>query len=60
MIRLIYEPSEEMKEFTVDKVEIKATEVGHINEYTRAFAIFLRACGFAEGTIAKTLPTYIM
>ncbi len=57
MIKLIYEPDEEVREFTVDKVEITASEDGHIQDYLKAFSVYLRACGFVDGTIEKALPT---
>lgn len=57
MIKLTYEPEEELREFAGDKIEITATEDGHIDSYLRAFAVFLRASGFVDGTIAKVLPT---
>ncbi len=57
MIKLIYEPNELEKEFTVDRVEITSQENGEIKDYVKAFTVFLRACGFMEGTIEKVLPT---
>lgn len=56
MITLTYEPSEEMKEFTVERIEIKAQEEGSIEDYIMAFDTFLRAVGFVDGTIEKALP----
>lgn len=57
MIKLIYEPIEEQREYTVDRVEMTKECEGHISEYVTAFGTFLRACGFMEGTIEKVLPT---
>lgn len=58
MIKLIYEPSEELREFTVDRAEITKEEYGSITEYVNAFGLFLKVCGFMDGTIKEALPTF--
>lgn len=58
MIKLIYEPEDDVKDFTVDRIEMTSTEDGGIQSYLKAFDAFLRACGFMQGTIEEALPTY--
>jgi len=57
MIKLIYEPDETLKEFSVDRVVITKEDDEHISDYVIALDTFLRACGFVDGTIDKVLPT---
>ena len=58
MITLVYDANEEIKEFAVDQIEITCEEDGQIQDYLKAFHTFLRAVGFADGTIERALPTY--
>lgn len=53
MIKLIYEPNEDMKDYCVDKIEIESSEEGHVGRYIIAFRAFLSAVGFAQETIDK-------
>ena len=58
MIVLTYIPEEDVKEFTVDQIEIVASEDGGIQSYLKAFETFLRAVGFHPKTIEDALPTF--